>query len=144
MSEKGLNRIKISENFSLYEFACQGEAQETCSCFGSVKIHPDLRDLLQNARDVIGKPLVVNSGYRCKTHNDSRAVNGSPVSQHMHGLAADVSIVGLGMEIDDVIDVFANQGAVRIGKYPIRKFVHVSVRDLILNGEVRARRWIIE
>jgi uncharacterized protein YcbK (DUF882 family) len=40
-------------------------------------------------RERYGKPIKVNSGYRCPALN--KAVNGSKSSQHMKGLAADIT-----------------------------------------------------
>lgn len=42
---------------------------------------------LEVARDIIGAPLVIHSGFRSKTLN--RAVGGAPSSDHLEGLAAD-------------------------------------------------------
>lgn len=41
-------------------------------------------------RDRIGKPIPINSGLRCKTHNASPAVGGVSNSQHLYGTAADL------------------------------------------------------
>lgn len=45
--------------------------------------------VLDPAREMLGKPVTVNSGYRCPELN--RILNGSPVSQHMKGEAADIT-----------------------------------------------------
>lgn len=45
-------------------------------------------DVLQPARDALGVPILVSSGYRSPELN--RAVGGSPTSQHMRGEAVDV------------------------------------------------------
>lgn len=44
--------------------------------------------VLEPARQRLGKPITVNSGYRCQVHN--KAVGGVANSQHMKGEAADV------------------------------------------------------
>ena len=41
------------------------------------------------ARERLGMPIIVNSGYRCRDLN--KAVGGSPSSQHLSGQAADIS-----------------------------------------------------
>lgn len=46
-------------------------------------------NVLQPLRDLWGKPIVVNSGYRCDALND--AVGGSTHSQHLFGMAADIT-----------------------------------------------------
>ena len=45
--------------------------------------------ILDPLREKYGKPIHVNSGYRCPALN--KAVNGSKTSQHMSGLAADIT-----------------------------------------------------
>lgn len=45
--------------------------------------------VLDPAREALGKPITVNSGFRCPLHN--AAVGGVPNSQHLRGEAADVS-----------------------------------------------------
>ena len=46
-------------------------------------------NVLDKARDAWGKPIKVNSGYRCPELN--RAVGGVSNSQHLTGEAADIS-----------------------------------------------------
>ena len=45
--------------------------------------------ILDPLRERYGKPIIVNSGYRCPALN--KAVNGSKTSQHVKGLAADIT-----------------------------------------------------
>ena len=45
--------------------------------------------VLDPLREKYGKPINVNSGYRCPDLN--KAVNGSKNSQHMFGLVADIT-----------------------------------------------------
>lgn len=47
-------------------------------------------DVLDPLREVWGKPITVNSGYRCPELN--RAVGGARASQHMLGQAADITV----------------------------------------------------
>ena len=44
--------------------------------------------VLDPLREWYGKPIVVNSGYRCLALN--KAVGGATTSQHMSGQAADI------------------------------------------------------
>lgn len=82
----GINRIKISENFSLHEFECNDGNNE-------VKLHTELRDRLQTLRTRLGKAIKVNSGYRTPEHN--KAVGGVPNSYHIKGMAADIVVNGM-------------------------------------------------
>lgn len=59
----------------------------------SLTIIDNLTNLTENLLDPIreawGKPLHVNSGYRCPALN--KAVGGKPTSQHLKGEAADIT-----------------------------------------------------
>lgn len=80
-----MNYIKVSEDFILKEFECRH-----CN---TVKLHSKLMEKLQAFRTYLGVPLIVTSGYRCKTHNTN--VGGAPNSYHMKGMAADVRVEGM-------------------------------------------------
>ena len=45
--------------------------------------------VLDPAREALGKPIVVTSGFRCMVHNT--AVGSKPTSQHIRGMAADLT-----------------------------------------------------
>ena len=45
-------------------------------------------EVLDPAREALGKPVVVNSGFRCPLHN--KTVGGACNSQHVKGEAADI------------------------------------------------------
>lgn len=94
--------------------------------------------VLEKVRKKYG-PLTINSGYRCSKHN--RTVGGSPNSQHMQGFSADVKLPR-GVDIDKFARAFQLAGAKRVGIYRKKRFVHFSVADQYLGGEVRsARKW---
>ncbi len=114
-----INRIEIADNFLLSEFQCKGGK----CCGHSVKIDPNLVNILQQVRDYIGKPVHITSGYRCRKHNT--AVGGAERSQHMLGTAADIYVDDVSMEqIADIADKIGSGG---IGVYS--NFVHVDTRD---------------
>lgn len=95
--------------------------------------------VLEKVRRLIRKPLTINSGYRCPIHN--KKIKGSPNSQHMQGLSADVKLPR-GMNIYKFANYFKLAGAKRIGIYRSKKFVHFSVADQYLGGGSRApRKW---
>ena len=48
-----------------------------------------VHNILDPLREEYGKPINVNSGYRCDALN--KAVGGSNTSQHRYGLAADIT-----------------------------------------------------
>ena len=48
-----------------------------------------IETILDPLREWYGKPITVNSGYRCKALNE--AVDGVPSSFHIKGMAADIT-----------------------------------------------------
>jgi uncharacterized protein YcbK (DUF882 family) len=74
---------KITKNFSREEFKCK------CGC-GLMAINPAIVQRLQVIRDIVGLPITITSGYRCKKHN--LEINGAKESQHMMGNAVDWTI----------------------------------------------------
>ncbi len=48
-----------------------------------------IREVLDPAREILGMPIIVNSGYRCKELNS--AVGGVARSYHLFGRAADLT-----------------------------------------------------
>lgn len=66
-----------------------------CKCCG--RLPPEVKEniealvdsVLDPARELFGKPIHVNSGFRCPLHN--AAVGGVAKSQHLLGEAADIT-----------------------------------------------------
>jgi uncharacterized protein YcbK (DUF882 family) len=71
-------------NFSPKEVASKGD--------GTLLIDEHALDCLQKARDIAGKPLIINCGYRDELHN--ALVGGAPRSYHLEGRAFDISLRG--------------------------------------------------
>ena len=65
-----------------------------CKCCGQLppfareNIEALVENVLDPLRERYGRPIVVNSGYRCPKHN--KEVGGATNSQHMKGEAADI------------------------------------------------------
>jgi len=84
----------ISKNFSYREFEESKTAKDLgiTNVISTFEVRNAVRELvlelLQPLRDAWGKPMHVNSGYRCPALNE--AVGGTPKSQHPKGEAADV------------------------------------------------------
>lgn len=126
----------ITKDFIYREFERSevADAKHICNVITSFEVRDSIQALTENVlqplRDAWGKPLKVNSGYRCKALN--AAVGGVPTSQHVKGEAADIAAgdpvklarlaVKLGLPFDQMI------------LYPT--FVHFSHR---LNGEQRGQ-----
>ena len=91
-----------------------------------------MREVLDPAREALGKPIVVNSGYRCPKHNAE--VGGVKNSQHMKGEAADVCCAD-NKRLTEIIE--------RNGKYDqliiYPTFIHVSWKRSGPNR--RAKLW---
>lgn len=85
-----------------------------------------LANLLEQVRKCLGKPISINSGFRCKTLND--AVGSKDTSQHMIGCAADIRVSG--MTPDQVVKAII-QSNIQFDQM-IREFdawVHISVTN---------------
>lgn len=102
-------------DFSPAEIACRGT--------GRLKLRPEALDTLQALRDRLGKPLIVNSGYRSPEHN--RAVGGATRSKHKDGTAFDISMANH----DPVVFERAARevGFLGFGTYPRSNFMHVDL-----------------
>jgi len=72
----------LSDNFGRDEFTCNH-----CGKLGPNGIACELLAVLEDVRAHFGAPVVVNSGYRCKTHNTN--VGSTEKSQHRVVTAAD-------------------------------------------------------
>lgn len=79
--------MKLTKNFSLYEFNCKSGAEMPVEVLSNIKI---LAEQLQSIRDYASEPITINSAYRCKSHN--KAIGGVSNSQHILGKAADITI----------------------------------------------------
>lgn len=111
---------RISHHFTRSEFRCKGKS----CCGGSAPIDPFLVINLERLRALAGKPLKVNSGFRCLVHN--RTVGSNDSSQHTVGRAADLRPPD-GMTPGELAALAERIPAFRgIGIYDT--FVHVDVR----------------
>lgn len=124
-----INDFQLSEHFNLQEFECP--------CCGLVKVSPKLIAALEILRTELGRPVAIESGFRCKQHqralyniiNTDRRLRGkSPLkvprnSLHTKGLAADIDAL---IEEDDII-MYERLGFTGIGW---GTKAHLDVRDL--------------
>ena len=100
-----------------------------------------LAEFLEEVKTVLGgKPVMINSAFRCKQLND--AVGSKDTSQHRVGCAADIRIPG--MTPDEVVKAVIASG---IGyDQVIREFdrwTHISIPNDI-NGTPRKQALIID
>ena len=91
--------MKISKNFRMKEFTRSKKADELVIDNSKVPefVKNNIKELvyqvLQPLRDMIEKPIIINSGYRCLKLNS--AVGGVPTSQHVYGQAVDMKVDGM-------------------------------------------------
>lgn len=88
-------------------------------------------DGLEEVRERWGRPMVVNSGHRCRVHN--AAVGGTAESRHLE-IAADIAVPE--EEQARFAKIAEEAGFTGIGVYPARGFVHIDM------GTDFPRRWI--
>lgn len=76
---------RVCPNFTPDEFRCKCKFSE---CVKDAMKEPFLA-AIQDLRNKLGFPLPINSGYRCKLWNER--TGGKQFSQHINGIAADIS-----------------------------------------------------
>ena len=76
----------VGKHFKVKEFACKDGSQV-------VFIDSYLVSILDILRNEVGKPVIINSGYRTPTRN--KEVGGAKYSYHMRGMAADIRVNGI-------------------------------------------------
>jgi len=104
-NEKNIGGAKMSKYFKKEElarcFRANGARCKKCPLKQPADKLPDgvegnldalAEQVLEPARQRLGKPITVNSGYRCQLHN--KAVGGATSSQHMRGEATDLRFDG--------------------------------------------------
>lgn len=98
------------------------EDEFTCSCgCGLNKMDKDFLRDLDDARYYAGIPFVINSGYRCKSHNFD--VGGSATSSHLTGHAVDIKCLTSHNRFQ-ILQALLKIGFNRIGIGP--DFIHVD------------------
>lgn len=100
-------------NFTPKEISCKGD--------GKIKVDPHSMDCLQDMRNYIAKPLIINSAYR--SHEYNKKVGGAPQSQHLHGKAFDIRITDK-VSREDIHKFAKMAGFKGFGDY--NTFVHID------------------
>jgi len=109
------------------------EEEMKCHCCGALPeggIDPKLYELLDMIRVAVQTPIYINSAYRCPSHNEN--VGGVPNSEHVQGVATDIStngiisIADMKQVVENCMDEMGIEGG--IGTYPSQDFLHVDVR----------------
>jgi hypothetical protein len=88
-----------------------------------------LAEFLERVREVVSKPITINSGYRAKVLND--ALGSKDTSQHRFGCAADIRVSGMspdevcrkiiaaGLDYDQIIREFDSWTHISVPTYEI-------------------------
>lgn len=82
-----MKHFTMSELTKSYEASRRG-IDNTPTALAETNLYALVREILDPLREAYGKPIVVNSGYRCQALNS--VVGGSKTSQHVSGQAADI------------------------------------------------------
>ncbi|MBY0241765.1 MAG: DUF882 domain-containing protein [Burkholderiaceae bacterium] len=89
--------MNLSEHFTLEELvASQLAARQRIDNRPTPVVVENLRrvaGVLEQIRALVGKPVMVSSGYRSPALN--KAVGGAPASGHLDGLAVDITVPGM-------------------------------------------------
>ena len=96
--------IKLSPHFSLFEMtATSRKVENTPSVEAVVNLCRLCNEVLEPARKIYGRPIIVTSGYRCPKLN--AIVGGVPTSRHLTGQAADLRVESkeLGRKLFDAL-----------------------------------------
>jgi len=122
---------RFSQHISVDEYKCK--------CCGSLppswgddipEAHKNLFAAFEDIRYECGKPILINSGYRCMNHNEH--VGGEPCSAHLFGLALDMTAQD---EADnDVLwrIILQKHPELRLGRYTKQhNFIHADNAYLI-------------
>ena len=112
--------------FEMKEFACKCCGQLPPSAEQNLQALVD--HVLDPARERLGMPITVNSGYRCPAHN--KAVGGVKNSQHLKGEAADITCAD-NKRLAEIIEQLGNFD--QLIDYPT--FLHVSYKRQGVNRE---------
>ena len=112
--------------FEMKEFACKCCGQLPPSA--EQNLQALVEHVLDPARERLGMPITVNSGYRCPAHN--KAVGGVKNSQHLKGEAADITCAD-NKRLAEIIEQLGNYDQLIV--YPT--FLHVSYKRQGVNRE---------
>lgn len=84
-------------------------------------------DCLQPIRNMVGKPMIITSGYRCPKLNSHPKIKGDVNSNHLYGRAADFHVNG--MTVQEVINFILKLGIEfdELGN-EYDKWIHIAYR----------------
>ena len=116
------------ENFKPDEFRC--------SHCGTLEIHEDIVDLLQEAREALGT-LTITSAYRCPIHNSAVSKTG-PSGPHTTGKAVDIHVSN-SQHRKQLIDYFTDKVT---GLGIAKTFIHIDLLYDEDGFDMRPNCWV--
>lgn len=105
------------ESFSPQELACRGT--------GKLAVDERSMDMLQELRNKLGRPIILNSAYRSPEHN--KRVGGAKGSLHMKALAYDCRMDNHDPHV--FMEAAYAVGFRGIGQYADKGFTHIDTRS---------------
>ena len=147
--------MKLTQNFTLAEMTASDRAKAN-----NIPNEPNGEQIealtllclktLEPVRELVGKPIIVTSGYRSPALN--KLVGGSKTSQHLKGEAADIKVEGLttqqlfetivnsGVRFDQIIQEFGQWVHISFSKSRERRSMIYALRDK--NGRVYYKKYL--
>ena len=122
------NKIISTEHFNSSEFIYSSTADryKISNIPTDVKVIENLNNTITRMEDIrtrFGKPIYINSGYRCPELNQK--VGGKPNSQHLKGEAADLRF---DIDLLNFIIQFCHFDQLIIEKSKNSKWLHISFK----------------
>lgn len=114
---------KLCTGLNLNEFECRCNYQ---GCV-STKISPKLINSYKRFRELVGVPLIINSGFRCEQHNKDVGST-SKASKHLTGCAIDISLKTVNHLSSEEIEHAAKVAGFKFIKF-YKTFFHADTRE---------------
>lgn len=121
---------QVTQHFRLSEFCASSTALRLgLDNTPDSVVEGNLRHVLipgmQAVRNVLGKPIFIKSGYRCRNLN--AAVRGSPTSDHVTGHAADFVSPEFGTPLEICKELVRHMGGLKFDQLIYEgDWVHIS------------------
>lgn len=123
------NTGMLSEHFSVKEFTYSDKARElgidNMAPHDIVKIGYRTALELEKVRTVLGKPMNINSWFRCLKLN--RIIGSSDTSQHPKGEAVDFTCIGFGTPLEICKEIIKHRDKIPFDQLILEHtWVHIS------------------
>ena len=92
----------------------------SCPCCGVMGRDQEFMDILEAVRKEYGKPMKLNSSFRCAAHNE--AIKAKSSSSHCLGLAVDIACEGSRQRYDLIRHLSKHVTRIGIGE----EFIHAD------------------